>query len=172
MTDYRTAVSGVRPEDLAEAPEFKEVQAEVAGIIKDRVLVGHALHHDLKVLFLDHPKKLIRDTSKYKPFKSAFGGRTPGKNRLFGFLQLKINNFVHQVENIYCYLGLKALTERYLGVTVQTGEHSSVQDSQVATTLSGIGNSDHNVPCPGRSEALHHVQEGLGGGENGEADQE
>ena len=83
MTDYRTAVSGVRPEDLADAPEFKEVQAEVAEIIKDRVLVGHALHHDLKVLFLDHPKKLIRDTSKYKPFKSAFGGRTPGKNRLF-----------------------------------------------------------------------------------------
>ena len=78
VTDYRTAVSGVRPEDLAEAPEFKEVQAEVAEIIKDRVLVGHALHHDLKVLFLDHPKKLIRDTSKYKPFKSAFGGRTPG----------------------------------------------------------------------------------------------
>lgn len=81
MTDYRTAVSGVRPEDLADAPEFKEVQAEVAEIIKDRVLVGHALHHDLKVLFLDHPKKLIRDTSKYKPFKSAFGGRTPGTYR-------------------------------------------------------------------------------------------
>ena len=88
MTDYRTAVSGVRPEDLAEAPEFKEVQAEVAEIIKDRVLVGHALHHDLKVLFLDHPKKLIRDTSKYKPFKSAFGGRTPGR---FGHLTFRKN---------------------------------------------------------------------------------
>ena len=82
MTDYRTAVSGVRPEDLVGAPEFKDVQAEVAEMIKDRVLVGHAIHHDLKVLFLDHPKKLIRDTSKYKPFKAAFGGRTPGINFL------------------------------------------------------------------------------------------
>ena len=71
-------MSGVRPEDLVEAPEFMEVQAEVAEMIRDRVLVGHAIHHDLKVLFLNHPKKMIRDTSKYKPFKEAFGGRTPG----------------------------------------------------------------------------------------------
>ena len=49
MTDYRTEVSGVRPEDLAGAPDFKQVQTEVAELIKDRLLVGHAIHHDLKV---------------------------------------------------------------------------------------------------------------------------
>ena len=49
MTDYRTAVSGVRAEDLAGAPTFHQVQGEVAELIKDRVLVGHAIHHDLKV---------------------------------------------------------------------------------------------------------------------------
>ena len=49
MTDYRTEVSGVRPEDLVGAPEFKQVQTEVAELIKDRLLVGHAIHHDLKV---------------------------------------------------------------------------------------------------------------------------
>jgi len=108
VVDYRTAVSGVRPEDLQGAPEFKEVQAEVAELIKDRILVGHALHHDLKVLFLDHPKKFIRDTSKFKTFRAAFGGRTPG---------------------------LKGLTERFLGVKVQTGEHSSVEDSRAALRL-------------------------------------
>ena len=31
--------------------------------------------------------------------------------------------------------GLKALTERFVGVRVQTGEHSSVQDSQAAVRL-------------------------------------
>ena len=31
--------------------------------------------------------------------------------------------------------GLKALTERFVGVKVQTGEHSSVQDSQAAVRL-------------------------------------
>jgi len=108
VTDYRTAVSGVRPEDLQGAPEFKEVQTEVSELLKGRVLVGHAIRHDLKVLFLDHPKKMIRDTSKYKPFRTAFGGRTPS---------------------------LKNLAERFLGVKVQTGEHSSVQDSQAAVRL-------------------------------------
>jgi len=108
VTDYRTAVSGVRPEDLQGAPQFKEIQAEVSELIKGRILVGHALKHDMKVLFLDHPKKMIRDTAKYKPFKAAFGGRTPS---------------------------LKNLAERFLGVAVQTGEHSSVQDSQAAVRL-------------------------------------
>jgi len=108
VTDYRTAVSGVRPEDLQGAPEFKDVQAEVSELMKGKILVGHAIKHDLKVLFLDHPKKMIRDTSKYKPFRTAFGGRTPS---------------------------LKNLAERFLGVAVQTGEHSSVQDSQAAVRL-------------------------------------
>ena len=39
----------MRPEDLAGAPDFKQVQTEVAELIKDRLLVGHAIHHDLKV---------------------------------------------------------------------------------------------------------------------------
>ena len=95
MTDYRTAVSGIRPEDLVDAPEFKQVQSEVAELIKDRILVGHALHHDLKVLFLDHPKKFIRDTSKYKPFKTAFGNRTPGDHKfILTLLETKQDYFL------------------------------------------------------------------------------
>ena len=86
----RTAVSGIRPSDLVDAPEFTEVQAEVAEILKGRVVVGHALSHDFKVLFLDHPRKLIRDTSKYKPFKAAFGNRTPSlKNLTARFLGVR-----------------------------------------------------------------------------------
>jgi len=108
VTDYRTHVSGVRPEDLHDAPEFSSVQQKVSEMIKGRVLVGHAIHHDLKVLFLDHPRKLIRDTAKYKPFRQHFGGKTPS---------------------------LKRLSERYIGVKVQTGEHSSVQDAQAAVRL-------------------------------------
>ncbi|XP_043422798.1 RNA exonuclease 4 isoform X3 [Prionailurus bengalensis] len=70
VTDYRTAVSGIRPENLKQGENFEVVQKEVADMLKGRILVGHALHNDLKVLFLDHPKKKIRDTQKYKPFKS------------------------------------------------------------------------------------------------------
>ena len=53
-----------------------------------------SLKHDLKVLFLDHPRKMIRDTSNYKYFRNAFGGKTPS---------------------------LKRLSERMLGVKVQVG---------------------------------------------------
>lgn len=34
---------------LCPAEPFSKVQAEVAALLKDRILVGHALHNDLKV---------------------------------------------------------------------------------------------------------------------------
>jgi len=108
VTDFRTAVSGVRPEDLQGAPKFRDVRAKVSALMKGKILVGHSIKHDLNVLHIDHPKEMIRDTSEYKPFKTAFGGRTPS---------------------------LKNLAERFLGVAIQTGEHSSVQDSQAAVRL-------------------------------------
>jgi RNA exonuclease 4 len=56
VTDYRTAVSGVRPVDLASptALSLEEVQRMVAGVFKGRILVGHAVFNDLKVLFLSN----------------------------------------------------------------------------------------------------------------------
>ena len=61
-----------RPTDVADGADFKAVQHEVAEILRGRVLVGHSLKHDLRVLFLDHPKRDIRDTASYKPFRAAF----------------------------------------------------------------------------------------------------
>merc|ERR1712156_62215 len=108
VTDYRTKVSGIRPQDIKNGEDFKKVQQEIADMLKGRILVGHSIKHDLKVLFLDHPKKFIRDTSSYKPFRASFGGKTPS---------------------------LKNLTSRMLGVAVQEGEHSSVQDAQATMRL-------------------------------------
>ncbi|XP_076469750.1 RNA exonuclease 4-like [Babylonia areolata] len=108
VTDFRTHVSGVRPENLRDAEDFLVVQKKVSELLKGKVLVGHALHNDLKVLFLDHPRRQIRDTSRYKPFRQLFGGRNPS---------------------------LKKLTAKVLGVCVQEGEHSSVQDAQAAMRL-------------------------------------
>lgn len=60
------------------------------------------------MLFLDHPKKKIRDTQKYKPFKSQVKSGRPS---------------------------LKLLAERILGLRVQQAEHCSIQDAQVAMRL-------------------------------------
>ena len=51
---------------------FKQAQKEVAEILKDRILVGHALQNDLKALLLTHPFPMMRDTSKYKPLMRRF----------------------------------------------------------------------------------------------------
>nr|ACO10913.1 RNA exonuclease 4 [Caligus rogercresseyi] len=108
VTDYRTTVSGIRPSDVVDGEEFKVVQKEVASILDNRILVGHALKHDLKVLFLGHSEQQIRDTSLYKPFRELFNGRTPS---------------------------LKKLTAKLLSVSVQEGEHSPVEDARAAVRL-------------------------------------
>merc|ERR1712238_543961 len=40
-----------------------------AGILKDRIIIGHSVDGDLSVLGLhNHPRDLLRDTAKYRPF--------------------------------------------------------------------------------------------------------
>ncbi|GAU95628.1 hypothetical protein RvY_07215 [Ramazzottius varieornatus] len=108
VKDYRTHVSGIHPKDLKKGEDFKVVQQEIADILKGRKLVGHAVHNDLEVLLLSHPKHDIRDTSKFKPFRVINKGGAPS---------------------------LKKLTAKILGFTVQTGEHDSIQDAQAAMRL-------------------------------------
>ncbi|NXK36449.1 REXO4 exonuclease, partial [Piprites chloris] len=129
VTDYRTAVSGIRPQNINAGEDFKTVQKEVADILKGRILVGHALKNDLKVLFLDHPQKKIRDTQKYKPFKQRVKSSRPS---------------------------LKLLCETLLNVKVQTSEHCSIQDAQAAMRLytlekkkweAAVKNKVNNKPC-------------------------
>lgn len=71
VKDYRTEVSGIRKEDLLNAEDFMVVQKEVSELLRGRILVGHSLKNDLGVLFLSHPKRSIRDTSRYKPFRKV-----------------------------------------------------------------------------------------------------
>lgn len=108
IVDYRTAVSGIRPEQVRNGEEFSVVQKEVADILKGRILVGHALKHDLKVLYLSHPRKYWRDTSRYKPFRQITKGNTPS---------------------------LKKLAQELLGREIQVGEHNSVEDARAAMQL-------------------------------------
>jgi RNA exonuclease 4 len=108
VVDYRTSVSGVRPKDLHNGENFETVQKEVAEILQGRILVGHAIRNDLKVLFLSHPRRAIRDTSRYKPFFKFSNGRTPS---------------------------LRKLAEVVLGVKIQQGEHDSVVDARTALKL-------------------------------------
>jgi RNA exonuclease 4 len=106
VVDFRTSISGIRPRDLRKAKDFRVAQTKVAELIKGKILVGHALHNDLKALLLTHPKKDIRDTGEYQPFLK-------GKTRK----------------------SLKHLASEILGADIQNGEHCPIDDARAAMML-------------------------------------
>jgi RNA exonuclease 4 len=112
VTDYRTAVSGIEPKHLRTdvARPFDEVREDLKTLLAGRILVGHAVKNDLDVLILKHDKRFIRDTSKFSKFRAiaSVPGRTPG---------------------------LKWLADKLLGVEIQTGAHSSVEDARATMAL-------------------------------------
>jgi RNA exonuclease 4 len=108
ITDYRTAVSGVSPDHLTDAPRLSEIQRKVTEILDGRILIGHALEHDLRVLMLSHSRIMRRDTSRYGPFRRLARGRTPA---------------------------LRVLSQQVLGLTIQKSAHDSIDDARTAMLL-------------------------------------
>ncbi|SGY38062.1 BQ5605_C003g01951 [Microbotryum silenes-dioicae] len=133
VTDYRTWVSGVREHDLLNgqfsenkeakvrwrlimgisgvfltAPTFAEVIKNVSELIKGRILIGHAISNDTQVLLLSHPHHLTRDTSKYAPLQALARTKRPS---------------------------LKTLSKLVLGVDIQSGEHSSIDDARATMAI-------------------------------------
>lgn len=109
VTDWRTWVSGIKPSHMKNAISFSEAQKRCADLLKNRVLVGHALKHDLEALLLSHPKSMIRDTSRHPPYRKKYAmGKAPS---------------------------LKKLSKEVLNVVVQEGEHSSVEDARATMLL-------------------------------------
>lgn len=69
VVDYRTFVSGITEEDLDGATlSLDECRAIVTELLDGKMLVGHALKNDMKVLDISHPWFMTRDTAKYEPF--------------------------------------------------------------------------------------------------------
>lgn len=109
VVDWRTWVSGIEPKHMKMAIQYKDAQQKVADILQDRILVGHAVSHDLLALGLKHPRSMIRDTSLFTPFRKEYAkGKTPG---------------------------LKKLAKNILDVDIQEAQHSSVEDAKITMLL-------------------------------------
>ncbi|KAF9782395.1 ribonuclease H-like domain-containing protein [Thelephora terrestris] len=108
VVDYRTEWSGIRPGDLINAKPFTEVQKQVAVLLKDKILVGHAVFNDLKALLLSHPFPLTRDTQQLAYKYTLSKGRHPA---------------------------LRNLTAQEFGIQIQGGEHSSVTDARATMAI-------------------------------------
>lgn len=148
VTDYRTAVSGIEPRHLRKdvARPFKEVHDDLRVLLAGRILVGHAVKNDLDALLLKHDKRYIRDTSKFSKFRelAMIPGRTPS---------------------------LKILAEKLLGVEIQVGAHSSVEDARATMALFKLEKEGFDTEVISR---YGHIRAGpvTGGGGGGGADDE
>ncbi|SPJ74321.1 related to 3`-5` exonuclease [Fusarium torulosum] len=108
VTNWRTAVSGISQKSMRFARDFEEVQADIDKLLRGRILIGHDLKHDLDALILSHPGKDIRDTAKFPGFKKYGNGRKPA---------------------------LRVLAQELLGVEIQGGAHSSIEDARATMLL-------------------------------------
>ena len=59
---------------MQDAIDFKTAQLKTMELINNKILVGHAVNNDLDILFLSHPKSMIRDTCKFPKFREIAGG--------------------------------------------------------------------------------------------------
>ncbi|KDQ26223.1 hypothetical protein PLEOSDRAFT_1014285, partial [Pleurotus ostreatus PC15] len=108
VVDHRTPHSGIRKSDLDNAKSFDEIQSRVAELLKDKVLVGHAVFHDLQALSLAHPQTQTLDTQSYA--------------------------WKFKVAKVKC-IALRHLVKQELGLTIQDGEHSSVTDARATMAI-------------------------------------
>ncbi|NWY49854.1 AEN nuclease, partial [Chionis minor] len=113
IVDYRTRWSGITKQHMKSAIPFKVAQAEILKILKDKIVVGHAIHNDFQALKYFHPKDRTRDTS-----------RIPVLNQRAGL-------------PVRASVSLKSLARHLLHKKIQVGckGHSSVEDAQTAMEL-------------------------------------
>ncbi|KAK7751388.1 Adenylosuccinate synthase [Diatrype stigma] len=120
VTDWRTAITGLTPRSMRAARAFEVVQREVADLLfgkeggskggsGPRILVGHDVRHDLAVLDIgSYPPAQIRDTARFSGYRQYGHGPKPA---------------------------LRVLAREVLGVEIQAGHHSSLEDARVAMLL-------------------------------------
>lgn len=109
ITDYRTTISGITFKDIFadDVKSVEEVCKVVRNLVKDKIIVGHSLNHDLKSLYIQHPRRLLRDTSSFVKFQKRSGGK------------MKLRDL--------------ALSE--LGWIIQEGEHDPYIDARAALEI-------------------------------------
>ncbi|NWX22258.1 AEN nuclease, partial [Aegotheles bennettii] len=113
IVDYRTRWSGITKQHMKNAIPFKAAQAEILKILKDKIVVGHAIHNDFQALKYFHPKDRTRDTSRIPVLNQRAG--VPAK----------------------ASVSLKSLARHLLQKKIQVSRkgHSSVEDAQTAMEL-------------------------------------
>ncbi|XP_077566416.1 interferon-stimulated gene 20 kDa protein-like [Stigmatopora nigra] len=113
VTDYRTRWSGIRPHHLLDATPFEQARNEILTILEGKVVVGHSLFNDFRVLHIPYQRHMVRDTGATHLLRALAG--FPPQRRV----------------------SLKLLAANLLNRHIQVGKmgHSSVEDALAALDL-------------------------------------
>lgn len=109
ITTYRTRWSGITRTHMSRAIPIESALSQISDIIQDKIVVGHAIHNDFRVLGLKHPWARTRDTSRIPLLSNKLGKKEKPS--------------------------LKVLAKAHLDQDIQNGSHCSVVDAQVAMEL-------------------------------------
>lgn len=112
IMDYRTRWSGITAAHMENAVPFHQAKPTIQTMLKGKIVIGHDVQNDFRVLCFGHPHEDIRDTSRYRGLRFLAG--EDGKKRS---------------------VGLKAMVGRLLGKTIQFGSHCSVEDARATMSL-------------------------------------
>ncbi|KAL7452002.1 hypothetical protein ACHAWC_003747 [Mediolabrus comicus] len=155
VTDYRTHVSGITSEDIALPSTtssttssnndndnnnnnnnnsngrnppipYEQCQSEVASILHDKIVIGHGLKNDFRVLGLHHPWTHTRDTARYEPFMKKVADNNEEQH-----------NTYHGYNKEYLPKKLKTLAKDKLGLNIQMEgvPHCPMEDATAALEL-------------------------------------
>ncbi|BEJ13188.1 hypothetical protein CspHIS471_0303620 [Cutaneotrichosporon sp. HIS471] len=107
VISYQTEVTGVTKDDLHGAPTFEVVQSIIKALLSNKIVIGHALFHDLAVLQHRHVYEDMRDTALFYPLRERCGIQGEGK-----------------------YPSLRNMTKEVLGRDIQCGRHCPLEDAR------------------------------------------
>jgi RNA exonuclease 4 len=83
--------------------DFETVQSHIKTLLADKIVIGHALFHDLAVLQHRHVYEDMRDTALYYPLRQRCGVKGEGN-----------------------YPSLQRMAKEVLGRDIQCGRHCPV----------------------------------------------
>ncbi|EGG22606.1 RNA exonuclease 4 [Cavenderia fasciculata] len=155
VSDFRTRWSGLTKAKIDSAPPAAQVQKAVAQLLRDKIVIGHDLATDLKVLEIHVDPKFQRDSSSFDPLmcdqelqvKKKKDSHSAAPQKKLNLQDLMTNDDDNNnsaggaKENELVTVtrrmpqSLKKLAAIHLGVRIQKGQHNAEEDALTSMML-------------------------------------